>query len=105
MCGRITISILGHWGVGYLAHNRGPRDWYVQGAAVQGHNVRYCGLITFGECWHNNHHAFPRSARLGLYPGQVDPGWWMLRLLAACGLVWDIRLPENLPPRREVERI
>jgi len=29
-----------------------------------------------GEAWHNNHHAFPGSARLGVRDGEVDPGWW-----------------------------
>lgn len=105
VCGRVVVSIVGHWGIGYLAHNHGQRDWNVDGAAVQGHNVRWCGLVTFGECWHNNHHAFPLSARLGLSSGQVDPGWWVLNMLAAVGLVWGLRLPEDLPPRSEVRRI
>ena len=69
--------------MGYFAHNRGPRSWHIEGAGVQGYNVRYCGLITMGEAWHNNHHAFPASARLGLGPGEADPGWWVLRALMA----------------------
>ena len=40
----------------------------IRGAAVQGRNVRFVSLLTMGECWHNNHHAFPGSARLGLAP-------------------------------------
>jgi fatty-acid desaturase len=72
---RVAASVTGHWLVGYFAHNRGPRSWHVEGAGVQGYNVRYCGLITMGEAWHNNHHAFPASARLGLQPGEMDPGW------------------------------
>jgi stearoyl-CoA desaturase (delta-9 desaturase) len=55
-----------------------------------------------GESWHNNHHAFPGSARLGLAPGEWDPGWWTLRLLERCSLAWDLRLPESLPPRPEL---
>ena len=39
--------------------------------------------LTMGECWHNNHHAFPGSARLGLHPGEWDPGWWVLRAIRA----------------------
>ncbi|MEM1132671.1 MAG: acyl-CoA desaturase [Pseudomonadota bacterium] len=93
ICGRITISILGHWLIGYFAHNHGHRSWHVKGAAVQGHNVHYTALITFGECWHNNHHAFPNSAKLGLEKGQWDPGWWVLLFLARLGLVWDMHLP------------
>lgn len=105
VCGRVTISILGHWFIGYFAHNTGHREWHVSGAAVQGHNIRFCGLITFGECWHNNHHAFPGSAKLGLSKGQVDPGWWMLKLFERIGLVSHLVLPNDLPVRRELERI
>ena len=102
ICGRVSVSIFGHWLVGYFAHNKGHRSWHVNDAAVQGHNVRFCGLITFGECWHNNHHAFPGSAKLGLERGQVDPGWWVLKTLERCGLVKNIRLPKHLPLRSEV---
>lgn len=102
VCARVTVSILGHWLIGYFAHNKGHRDWHVCGAAVQGHNVRFCGLITFGECWHNNHHAFPGSAKLGLTPDQTDPGWWMLKFFERAGLVSDIIMPGHLPPRPEL---
>jgi stearoyl-CoA desaturase (delta-9 desaturase) len=71
----------------------------VRGASVQGFNVPFCSLITMGESWHNNHHAFPGSARLGIAPGQWDPGWWFLRLLEALGLAWQLRTPADLPPR------
>jgi fatty-acid desaturase len=96
---RVAISVTGHWLVGYFAHNRGPRSWHIEGAGVQGYNVRYCGLITMGEAWHNNHHAFPASARLGLRPGETDPGWWVLVLLSRLGLVWNLKTPDTLPPR------
>jgi fatty-acid desaturase len=96
---RVAVSVTGHWLVGYFAHNRGPRSWHIAGAGVQGYNVPYCGLITMGEAWHNNHHAFPASARLGLFPGETDPGWWVLMLLARLGLVWDVKTPEVLPHR------
>jgi fatty-acid desaturase len=96
---RVAVSVTGHWLVGYFAHNRGPRSWHIEGAGVQGYNVPYCGLITMGEAWHNNHHAFPSSARLGLGDGEVDPGWWVLRTLQWAGLVWGVKTPEMLPHR------
>ncbi|HUQ53899.1 MAG TPA: hypothetical protein VM692_16850, partial [Gammaproteobacteria bacterium] len=74
----------------------------VQGAAVQGRNVRFVSLLTMGECWHNNHHAYPGSARLGLAPGEWDPGWWVLCALRRIGLVSGIRLPDDLPYRPEL---
>jgi stearoyl-CoA desaturase (delta-9 desaturase) len=55
-----------------------------------------------GECWHNNHHAFPNSAKLGIRANQADPGWWVLKLLARVGLVWDLKCPQDLPPRSEL---
>lgn len=96
---RVTVSLTGHWLVGYFAHNRGPQSWHVEGAGVQGYNVPGCGLITMGEAWHNNHHAFPASARLGIEHGQSDPGWWVLCALSQLGLVWNIKTPTDLPFR------
>ena len=101
-CARVTAGVFGHWLIGYFAHNHGPMHYRVDAAAVQGHNVRFTSLITMGESWHNNHHAFPGSARLGLYPGEWDPGWWVLVLLRRAGLVWNLRLPQHLPARPEV---
>lgn len=99
---RVSVSVIGHWLVGHFAHNEGGQDHLVQGAAVQGHNVRWAGFISMGEAWHNNHHAFPGSARIGLYPGQPDPGWWVLRGLQRLGLVWNLKLPHDLPARPEL---
>jgi stearoyl-CoA desaturase (delta-9 desaturase) len=99
ICARVAVSVTGHWLVGWFAHNRGPRSWHVEGAGVQGYNVPGCGLITMGEAWHNNHHAFPGSARLGLNPGEADPGWWVLCALRRFGVVWNIKTPDTLPRR------
>jgi fatty-acid desaturase len=103
-CARVVAGVFGHWVIGYLAHNHGGLTHEVRGAAVQGRNVRFVSLLTMGECWHNNHHAFPGSARLGLMPGEWDPGWWVLQLLVRLGLVWGIRLPADLPYRPELMR-
>ena len=102
VCARVTTGVFGHWIIGYFAHNHGGMHHVVDGAAVQGRNVRWTSLLTMGECWHNNHHAFPGSARLGLHPGEWDPGWWALLALRRVGLVWDLRLPEDLAPRPEL---
>ncbi|MEL6954761.1 MAG: acyl-CoA desaturase [Pseudomonadota bacterium] len=96
---RICISSIGHWGTVWLAHNRGTRDWYVLGAGTQGHNLRGLGLVTFGEGWHSNHHAFPRSARMGLGSSQIDPSWTILRALQRLGLRRDVQTPDTLPKR------
>jgi stearoyl-CoA desaturase (delta-9 desaturase) len=74
VCARVTAGVFGHWLIGHLAHNHGAVHREVQGAAVQGRNVRFASILTMGECWHNNHHAYPGSARLGLAQGEWDPG-------------------------------
>ncbi|WP_294231568.1 acyl-CoA desaturase [Prosthecobacter sp.] len=99
---RIVVSLIGHWLIGYFAHNHGERDWHLEGHAVQGYNLPHLGLITMGECWHNNHHAFPESARLGLSHTQPDPGWWTLRLLHRLRLVRDLKQPADMPERPEL---
>ncbi len=105
VCARVLAGVGGHWLIGYFAHNHGGMSFVVKDAAVQGHNIRWTSLLTMGECWHNNHHAFPGSARLGLQAGEWDPGWWVLTVLRRCGLVWQIRLPEDLPHRPELEQL
>ena len=102
VCARVAAGVLGHWLIGWFAHNRGAMHYEVREAAVQGRNIPFTSLLTMGESWHNNHHAFPGSARLGLFAGEWDPGWWVLMVLHALGLVWDIRLPAALPPRAEL---
>jgi fatty-acid desaturase len=102
---RVTVSLTGHWLIGHYAHRRGHQGWRVHGAAVQGFNIPLAALITFGESWHANHHAFPGSAKLGLEPGQVDPGWIVLTGLERIGLVRDLALPEDLAKRDSLRRL
>ena len=102
VCARVTTGVFGHWIIGFFAHNHGGMHHVVDGAAVQGRNVRFTSLLTMGECWHNNHHAFPGSARLGLHAGEWDPGWWALLALRRAGLAWGFRLPADLAPRAEL---
>lgn len=105
VCARVTAGVLGHWLIGFFAHNHGDIKHIVQGAAVQGRNIRWTSLLTMGECWHNNHHAFPGSARLGLAEGEWDPGWWLLLGLQKLGLVWGLQLPADLAPRAELRAV
>ena len=104
-CCRISVSVAGHWIVTYLCHNPGPGRWLVRDAGVQAANLKGCGLITMGECWHNNHHAFPESARMGLEPDELDPGYGVLRLLERTGLAWNIGLPRTAAAREDLEAV
>jgi fatty-acid desaturase len=104
-CARVTACVLGHWLIGYFAHNHGGMHHEVLGAAVQGRNIPFTSLLTMGESWHNNHHAFPGSAKLGLFKGEWDPGWWALNAMRKMGVVWGLRLPKDLPRRDELRAI
>lgn len=105
VCARVTVGVTGHWLVGHFAHREGDQTYVVDGASVQGYNVRVAGLISMGESWHNNHHAFPGSARIGLHPGEIDLGWKLIRALENLGLVWAIVTPEQMPHRPALRRL
>lgn len=96
---RVAACTTMHWFISYFAHTKGPQSWIVDGAGVQAHDVPIAAIPTMGESWHNNHHAFPASARHGLYPGQPDPGFRFIQILEILGLAWDIQTPDKLPPR------
>ena len=99
---RVSVSVIGHWVVTYFCHNPGPGRWRVVGAGVQATNLRGLGFVTVGECWHNNHHAFPESARMGLEPGQTDPGYWVVERLRDIGLAWDLGQPRGTAAREDL---
>jgi stearoyl-CoA desaturase (delta-9 desaturase) len=96
VCVRVSVSVTGHWFVGHLAHRQGPQTWLVKEAGVQAHDVPWAAILTMGEAWHNNHHAYPGSARIGIYPGQSDWGFAFIMLLSRMGLAWDVALPVHL---------
>jgi stearoyl-CoA desaturase (delta-9 desaturase) len=102
---RVSVSVVGHWVVTYFCHNPGPGRWHVKGAGVQATDLRGLGFITLGECWHNNHHAFPESARMGLESNQLDPGYWLLCKMEQLGLVWNLGLPRRASERDDLEPI
>lgn len=102
---RVAVSLTGHWLIGHFAHRRGDQGWAVDGVAVQGYNVSGAGLVTFGEAYHGNHHAYPSSAKLGLERGQIDLGWWFIQGLAYLGVASNIQTPETVGERTGLRRI
>ena len=80
--------------VNSLAHAFGRRRYATRDDS---RNNLWLALLTFGEGWHNNHHHYPGSARQGFFWWEVDLTWYFLRLLAALGLVRDLRpVPEGI---------
>jgi len=67
-------------------------------------NNPWLAILTLGEGWHNNHHHYMASCRNGFFWWEWDPTYYVLRLLGAVGLVWDIREPpaSALEPRQEL---
>ncbi len=58
-------------------------------------NNAWVAALTFGEGWHNNHHAFPNSAKQGLFRGQIDITWEHIKILARLGLAKKVKLPSR----------
>jgi len=75
--------------VNAFAHGAGAQPYRTGDSSGNNRWVNLVSLI--GEGLHNNHHAFPHSARFSLAPGEIDPGYWFVRLLARCGGVHSIR--------------
>ncbi len=102
ICVRVIVSAAGHWTITYFCHQNGEGRWDVGGASVQASNLRGLGWLTYGECWHNNHHAFPESARIGLEKGQPDPAWWVIKNMEKLGLIRNVGLPRAIESREDL---
>lgn len=102
---RVAVCNIGHWTITYFCHNPGPGDWHVRGASVQASNLKGLGLVSCGECWHNNHHAFPESAQIGLYDGQFDPAWEVIRWLGERELAVNIGRPRSVTDRDDLQAL
>ena len=102
VCVRVFVSNFAHWTVTYVTHNPGPGNWFVKEAGVQASNLNGFGFISMGECWHNNHNAFPESAQIGLYKGETDPGWLVIQFLDKLGFVKHIGVPRGNAEREDL---
>jgi stearoyl-CoA desaturase (delta-9 desaturase) len=81
-----------------LAHRWGRRRF---ATSDDSRNNWLLALLTFGEGWHNNHHHYPGAVRQGFAWWEVDLTWYLLRAMAALGLVWDLKqMPASLRSAR-----
>ncbi|RYZ40000.1 MAG: acyl-CoA desaturase [Myxococcaceae bacterium] len=101
VCARTAGGILGHWFVGYAAHVWGEKRHVIPGVTESGTNVWLLGVLSFGEGFHNNHHAFASSARMGMRPEELDLGWLSLRALEKCGWVRSLQAWDRPAKHRE----
>jgi stearoyl-CoA desaturase (delta-9 desaturase) len=90
--GLIRIFLVHHvtWSINSVCHMVGRAPF---ATGDHSRNNFVCALLSFGEGWHNNHHAVPYSARHGFSARQPDVAWWFIRACERLGLVWNIRLP------------
>ena len=92
--GLIRIFAYQHatFSVNSICHMFGRRSYR---SRDESRNNWIVAALTFGEGWHNNHHAFPASARHGLDRFQLDIAWLTIKTLEKLGLAWNVRLPSD----------
>ena len=94
--GLVRIFLFHHatWSVNSICHLYGSRPFR---STDESRNNWAVAIVALGEGWHNNHHAFPTSARHGLLPGQLDPSHAIIRALQRAGGASNVR---SVPPKR-----
>jgi stearoyl-CoA desaturase (Delta-9 desaturase) len=98
--GLVRVALLHHatFSINSICHYFGRRRFQTKDEST---NVAWLSLATFGESWHNNHHAFPTSAFHGLRAHELDVGGLFIRALERARLVWDV---VRVSPERQVGR-
>jgi stearoyl-CoA desaturase (delta-9 desaturase) len=94
--GLVRMFVLHHvtYSINSLCHFFGRRDYETDD---ESRNLAWLAPLSFGESWHNNHHAFPTSARHGLRRWQVDSGAAVIWVLEKLGLAWDVKRAPRTP--------
>ncbi|XP_022980469.1 palmitoyl-monogalactosyldiacylglycerol delta-7 desaturase, chloroplastic-like [Cucurbita maxima] len=92
MCVRTVMIQHATFFVNSVCHMWGKQPWKTNDLS---RNNWVVSLLIFGEGWHNNHHAFEYSARMGIEWWQYDPGWYVIRFLQAIGVATHVKLPSQ----------
>jgi stearoyl-CoA desaturase (delta-9 desaturase) len=87
------------WSVNSVCHFFGNRLFVIEDQST---NEIWLAIPSFGESWHHNHHAFPRSAAHGLRWYEVDPSAMLIRLMRRVGLAWDV---VRITPERQAQKL
>ena len=99
----VRIALLHHvtWSINSICHVYGQRPFATKGSD-RAANFWPLAIISFGENWHNSHHADPTCARHGVLRGQLDPSARIIRVLERAGWAYDVRWPrvDRLESRR-----
>jgi stearoyl-CoA desaturase (delta-9 desaturase) len=86
---RVTFALHATWFVNSATHSWGNRRFDTNDDST---NSWWVALLTFGEGWHNNHHAFARAARHGLTWYEIDMNWLAIRAMQFVGLAREVHL-------------
>ena len=87
---RVVFGLHCTWMINSVTHIWGNRRFQTRDDSK---NSLWVALFTFGEGWHNNHHAYPTSARHGMTWSEVDLSWMQIKLMSWLGLAWDVKVP------------
>ncbi len=98
--GLVRIFLVHHvtWSVNSICHFFGRRRFEIEDHST---NVAWLSVLSLGESWHHNHHAFPRSAFHGLKRWEIDPSGTLISTLERLGLAWNVI---RITPERQLEK-
>ena len=88
LCARMTYAYHSTWFVNSATHLWGYRNYDTRD---ESRNLWWVAIVSYGEGWHNNHHAHPSNARAGHKWYEIDPTFWIIKLLKATGLAYDVK--------------
>ena len=98
---RIVFVYHSTWLVNSAAHHSGYQTYRTNDLST---NNWFVALVAFGEGWHNNHHAFPSSARHGLRWFELDPTYWLIKVMTWFRLARNVKVPTRAMMDRMVLR-
>jgi fatty-acid desaturase len=98
---RTVLGLHSTWLVNSATHMWGSRRFLTTDTST---NSFWVAILTFGEGWHNNHHAVPVAAKHGLAWYEIDMNWYGIATLRALGLAWDIKLNKLTPEAHDAQR-
>ena len=99
--GLVRAFFLHHvtWSINSICHFFGTRRFAIEDHST---NVAWLAPLSFGESWHHNHHAFPRSASHGLRRWELDPSGVVIGLMQRLGLAWNV---VRIAPERQAAKL
>jgi stearoyl-CoA desaturase (delta-9 desaturase) len=93
MCVRSVLLWHSTWFINSVTHMWGYRTFETNDNS---RNLWWAAIVTYGEGWHNNHHAYPHVAKAGWRWWEVDVTWWAIQLLRSLGLATKVIMPPAL---------